>query len=90
MSIQAFDLRPQAPFADDTARHEVRPSRGIRIVSLLSLSMFTMVVGQLGRVPLLSAGAKEADPAAEDSKAADESNAGAAADDDQDDEGEKS
>ena len=29
-------------------------------MSLLSLSMFTMVVGQLGRVPLLSAGAKEA------------------------------
>ena len=60
MAIQAFDLRPHAPSTHDTARHEVGASRGIRIVSLLSLSMFTMVVGQLGRVPLLSAGAKEA------------------------------
>ncbi len=60
MAIQAFDLRPHAPSVDDTVRHEVGASRGIRIVTLLSLSMFTMVVGQLGRVPLLSAGAKEA------------------------------
>ena len=60
MAIQAFDLRPHALSTDDTVRHEVGASRGIRIASLLSLSLFTMVVGQLGRVPLLSAGAKEA------------------------------
>ena len=60
MAIQAFDLRPHAPSVHETVRHEVGASRGIRVLSLLSLSMFTMVVGQLGRVPLLSAGAKEA------------------------------
>ena len=57
--IQAFDLHPHAK-SDDTIRHEVRSERGIRIVTLLSFSLFAMVVGQLGRIPLLSAGAKEA------------------------------
>ena len=60
MAIQVFDLRPRAPSADDTVRREVGASRGIRIANLLAFSLFTMVVGQLGRVPLLSAGAKEA------------------------------
>ena len=58
--MQAFDLRPHARSTDETLRQDVRAGRGIRIVSLLSFSLFTMVVGQLGRVPLLSAGAKEA------------------------------
>ena len=60
MALQAFDLRPRTRSADGTVRHEVGANRGVRIVALLSFSMFTMVVGQLGRVPLLSAGAKEA------------------------------
>ena len=60
MAIQAFDLRPQASTTNNAGRRGMRASRGIPIVSLLSFSVFTMVVGQLGRVPLLSAGAKEA------------------------------
>jgi putative inorganic carbon (HCO3(-)) transporter len=66
VAIQVFDLRPRAPSADGAVRNEVGASQGIRIASLLAFSLFTMVVGQLGRVPLLSAGAKEAPVLAND------------------------
>lgn len=59
VAIQAFDFRPHSE-SDDVIRQELRSDRGIRIVSLLSFSLFAMVVGQLGRIPLLSAGAKQA------------------------------
>jgi len=59
VAIQAFDFRPHSE-SDDVIRQELRSDRGIRIVSLLSFSLVAMVVGQLGRIPLLSAGAKQA------------------------------
>ena len=59
VAIQAFDLRTHKE-PDDAKRREVGASHGVRIVGLLSFSVFAMVVGQLGRIPLLSAGAKQA------------------------------